>query len=161
MIETITKQELIEKVIIGRADLEQIMARVPKEFIEKPRTINDLSIRDIMARICWCEHKMIGLIHTHMLTDAEIFGYDEAKRNAIVMERVKGRPFSEIRAEAYQLIKNLVDALETMDKTDLLDASRYEGIPEGVTPVAFIAANTYEHYDTHCKAIEEWLDCLH
>jgi hypothetical protein len=48
-----------------------------------------------------------------------------------------------------------------MDENDLTDASRFEGIPEGVTPLEFIAANTYEHYDTHCKAIEAWYECLH
>ncbi len=59
------------------------------------------------------------------------------------------------------MIKNLVAALETMEEDDLLDASRYEGIPKGFTPVEFIAANTYEHYISHCRAIEEWYECLH
>lgn len=161
MNEKITKQELIRNVITGRARLAEILSQIPQNHMTDPGVIGQRSVKDVISHVCWGEHKMVGLIHTHTLTDAHLWQLDEEERAAIVYQESRDRPLDEVLAEARRLIQDLVAAIETLDEADLTDSARFEGIPADLMPWQFIAHNTYEHYSVHIQDLRSWLDTLY
>lgn len=161
MNENITKQELIHKVITGRARLVEILSQIPQNHMTGPGVVGQWSVKDVISHVCWGEHKMVGLIHTHTLTDADLWAFDEHERDAIIYDKNKDRPLVEVLAEPRRLIQDLVAAIETLDEAELTDSTRFEGIPAGLMPWQFIAHNTYEHYSVHIQDLESWLDTLY
>ena len=160
MNDTITKLELIQSVVTERARLDEVISHISQKRMTQPGVFGHWSVKDVISHICWGEHKMVGLLHTHILTDAELWDLTEEERDAIIYDRNKERPLVEVRAEAHQLIQDLVAAIETLDEADLTDPARFRGIPAELAPWQFIASNTFEHYRAHLNDIQAWLKSL-
>ncbi len=158
MIITNSKIDLINNIRTERTRLSNVWLQIPKGRRIIPGVVGDLSVKDILSNICWGEHKIVGLIHTHKLTDADLWELSEQERNNIIVDRAKDRPFIELRAEANQLIHDLLAAINKLEDSELEDPTRFQGLPDGYTPREFIAANTYEHYQAYLPELQAWLD---
>ncbi|MBW8011026.1 MAG: ClbS/DfsB family four-helix bundle protein [Chloroflexi bacterium] len=158
MIKTSSKKELIKKIRTERTRLSNVWLQIPKERLTTPGVVGDWSVKDLLSLICWSEHKIVGLIHTHKLTDAKIWELSDLERATIIIDRAKDRPFIEVRAEANQLIHEVLTAINKLDVSELDDPAGFQGLPAGYTPRQFIAANTYERYKAHLPDLQAWLN---
>ena len=137
---------------------DALLAQIASERMDQPGVAGDWSIKDIVAHVTWFEREMVGMMETHALVGSDLWNLPSDERNAAIYEQNRARDLDDVLAEAQQVFRQLVAALEQLSNVDFNDPARFPGMPPDWTPWEVIAGNSYEHYGHHIPSIRAWLD---
>jgi hypothetical protein len=152
------KAELLNLVLTERANWEAALSEVGEDRMAEPGVDGDWSVKDIVAHITWSEREMVGVLQARALVGSDLWDLSNDERNAIVYQQNRGRALADVLAEAQDVYRQLMAALESLSDEDLNDPSRFADMPADWEPWRVIAGNTYLHYTDHAESIRAWLD---
>jgi hypothetical protein len=154
MDEQITRDELLHEIRAARAEWEAILEEVGEERMQQPGVTSDWSVKDIVAHVAWSELEIIPVFRDHTMSgSSELWEMEQDARNAAVYDMNRHRPLEEVLAEERQAYSDLLPALEALTEEDLIDPSRFQGMPPEWQPWILIPGNTYKHYREHTEMI--------
>ena len=159
--EPITKAKFVEAIEQGRTEWEAVLADVDQERMEQSDVEGNWSVKDIVAHNMWNEREMVRMVSDHALLPTEtdrlwMMGNDE--RNEELYREFKDRPLDELLEEDRRVHGQLMEAMEALDDEDMVDPSRFPGMPGDWVPWKIIAGCTFKHYPEHIRSIRAWLE---
>ena len=140
-----------------RAEWDRVLAEVREEQMLEPGLPGGWSVKDVIAHVNWYEQEMVVLLETRELAGSELWGLSADERNVPIHEQNKDLMLDEVLAESNRVFERLWELVSQLDDEDLMEASRFDQMPEGWEPWQVIASNTYEHYQEHIPDIRAWL----
>jgi len=152
------KAELLNLVRTERASWEAALSEVGEDRMIEPGVDGDWSVKDIIAHITWSEREMVGMLQARALVGSDLWDLSNDERNAIVYQQNRDRALADVLAEAQDVYRQLMSALESLSDEDLNDPSRFADMPADWEPWRVIAGNTYLHYADHATSLRAWLD---
>ena len=161
MNEQITKAWVVKSIEQGRAEWEAILEEVGRERMEQPGVEGDWSVKDIIAHNMWNEREMVRMVSDHALLPSEtdrLWLMSNDERNDELYTMFKDRPLDELLDEDRIVHRQLMEAMERLDEADMVNPSRFPGMPDDWVPWEIIAGCTFNHYPDHIKDIRSWLD---
>jgi DinB family protein len=138
----------------GRAAWDALLAQLDPAQAETPDVEGSLSAKDVIAHVTWYEREMIGLIEARRLAGSDLWSLSTNARNASIFEQNRARPASDVLAEAHEVGRRLLDAIECLTEDDICRADRFANMPHDWLPWQVIAGNTYDHYPAHIASIK-------
>jgi hypothetical protein len=152
------RKQFLEKLRQGRADWDRLLAQVPGDQMTRSGVTEAWTMKDLIAHVSWYEREMVGLLDGRtMLKAADLWGLSGDERNLAIYEQNKDRPLNEVREEARNVSETLLHLVAALSDEELVEPSRFEGMPDDWVPWRVIADNTYEHYENHMPDIWAWL----
>ncbi|MDQ3856823.1 MAG: ClbS/DfsB family four-helix bundle protein [Chloroflexota bacterium] len=156
------KAELATRIGEARSKLERSLARLSDAELTLPGP-HGWSVKDHLAHIVAWERSLLALMqrvprHEAMGLDQETYeSHDTDAINTELYERSKDMPLEDVLDELASSHQELLEQLERSSEEDLFEYAPYANEPDGpkVPLVAWVAGNTYEHYDEHRRWIEE------
>ena len=159
--EPVTKAWIVQSIEQGRAEWDAILAEVGRERMEQPGVEGDWTVKDIIAHNMWNEREMLGLVSDHALLPTEtdrLWMMSNDERNEELYQVYKDSPLDELLDEDRTVHRQLMQAMESLDDTDMVDPNRFPGMPDDWVPWKIIAGCTFNHYPDHIKDIRSWLE---
>lgn len=161
MNEPITKAKIVQAIKQGRAEWEATLEEVGWERMEQPGVEGDWSVKDIVAHNMWNEREMVRMVSDHALQPSEsdkLWQMSNDERNDVLYRMFKDRPLDELLDEDRMVHRQLMQAMEGLDDADMVDPSRFPGMPDDWVPWEIIAGCTFNHYPDHMRDIRAWLE---
>ena len=143
-----------------RAEYERLLAEVGEEKMLEPGLPGGWSVKDVIAHVNWYEREMVILLETSELAGSELWQLPADERNMPIHEQNKELPLEEVLAESNRVFESLWEQVSELADGDLMEASRFDQMPEDWEPWQVIASNTYEHYQEHIPDIRAWVEKL-
>ena len=140
-----------------RADWDRVLAEVGEERMLEPGLPGGWSVKDVIAHVNWYEQEMVVLLETRVLAGSKLWELPADERNIPIHEQNKDLPLGEVLAESNRVFASLWEQVSELTDEDLMEASRFDQMPEDWEPWQVIASNTYEHYQEHIPNIRAWL----
>ncbi|HEX5505158.1 MAG TPA: maleylpyruvate isomerase N-terminal domain-containing protein [Thermomicrobiales bacterium] len=153
-----TKQRFLDAVRQAWAEWAALLARVEPARLDEPGVAGDWSVKDLVAHVAWYEREMVGLARGRALAGSPLWEVEQDRRNALLRDEQRDRAPDAVLAEAREIHRQALAALDTLADDDLADPRRFAGMPADWAPWRVIADNTYEHYRAHMPALRAWLD---
>jgi hypothetical protein len=153
-----TPTRLLAALQAERARWDALLAEVGEARMTQAGVEGEWSVKDIIAHVTWFEREMVGLLQAHALVGSELWNLAQDERNAAIYEQNRGRPLSDVLAEARLVFEQLAAAAQSLSDEDLTDPLRFAGMPGDWTPWRILAGNSFEHYGQHAPSIRDWLD---
>jgi hypothetical protein len=153
-----TRDELIHRIDVGRAELMTELAHVPEESMALPVLSNGWSIKDLLAHLAAWEGRAAGL-YARLAAGREIDDgvSDFNAFNAIVYQKNLERSLADIRTEELQAFADLRQVAKTAPEAHLFNPAQFAWT-KGRPFVDFIAWNSYDHYAEHLPDLRAWLE---
>jgi uncharacterized protein (TIGR03083 family) len=148
----------MNRVQTERAEWDALLDQVGPARMAEPGVAGEWSVKDIIAHITWFEREMVGMLRAHALVGSELWNLAPAERNAAIFEENRDRPLDDVLKEAPQVFQQLVELVQALDERDLIDPSRFPGMPAEWQPWKIMADNTFDHYRAHAPDIRAWLN---
>jgi uncharacterized protein (TIGR03083 family) len=159
-----TKVELLQHIQQARAGLEQTISQLTAGQMTASDPNGGWSVKDHLAHLATWENGLAALLEGRPRYAG--MGFDEATYmhtdldglNAIIHERHKDRPLSEVLTDFRRAHEQILAALARLSDTDLFKTySHYQpdqpGKDSGDPILKWIVGNTYEHYALHHRRI--------
>ncbi len=159
--EPITKAKIVQAIEQGRAEWDAILAEVGRERMEQPGVEGNWSVKDIVAHNMWNEREMMRLVSDHALLPSEtdrLWQMSNDERNDELYRMFKDRPLNELLDEDRTVHGQLMESMEGLDDADMVDPSRFPGMPDDWVPWEILAGCTFNHYPDHIRDIRAWLE---
>ena len=137
---------------------ESLLDRVGKPEMSHSGVAGEWSVKDIICHITWFEREMVGLLQARALIGSDLWNLSQGQRNRIIFEQNQDRSLEDVLAEARLVHQELSLTLQSLSDEDLNDPSRFDNMPADWSPGKLIAENTFEHYQAHAPAIQDWLN---
>ena len=155
-----TKSDMLAEIRVERARLVQTVGRVRTEQMLRPNVQGDWSTKDILAHIVAREHFIVDWLQqvSQGQSPADIPADQEAvdRFNEDIYRDYRERPLKDVLQTFHDSFGNALKLIEDTPVSVLTDAERFHW--KGEEPIwRLVAENTWWHYRTHRKAIEEWL----
>lgn len=152
------KDELIRSVRENWQRWEMLLDQVSDEQLVRPGMCGEWSIKDIIAHITWHVREMLGLLQSRVLAGSEMWMWPLDLRNQAIFEQHRDLPLEQVRAEATEAHRTLLEELEKLSEEDLHDPARFADMPADWRPWIILAENTYAHYHEHYMSLKEHLE---
>ena len=159
--EPITNAKVVQAIEQGWAEWEAILADVDRERMEQPGVVSNWSVKDLVAHNMWNEREMLTMVCDHALLPTEtdrLWMMSNDERNEELYQLYKDRPLDELLEEDRRVHRQLMEAMEALDDADMVDPSRFPGMPGDWVPWEIIAGCTFKHYPEHIRSIRAWLE---
>lgn len=146
------KQELLERMRVGRERLEAALAGMDEDQFSAPGTVSPgsaWSYKDLLAHLGYWEDRAAQLFQDLLEgknPPKESRSYDEI--NLEVYTRNRGLPSSEVRGRELAAYQRLLEMVAGSSEADLFDPQRFSWA-NGDAFVEWIAGNSYGHYEEH------------
>jgi len=155
---------LFDRIERARSSLQQTYAHLNDAQMVAHGPDGGWSVKDHLAHLTTWEAGIAALLRREPrwaamgLDDAIVRQYDEAGVNAIIDQHNKDRALPDVLADFEHTHRGLVAVLKQLTFDDLLKTYSYyqpnePGVDSGRPILAWIAGNTYEHYEEH----ENWV----
>lgn len=153
------KSEFLAELRAERARWDDLLARVPEDWMREPGVDGPWSLQDIIAHIAWFEREMVQLLEGHTLrTASSLWELPQDARNAAVFAQNRDRDLDAVLEEAEGLYPQMLALIERLAEEDLHDPARFAGMPADWRPWQILMQNSYEHYAAHAPAVRAWLE---
>jgi hypothetical protein len=146
-----TKAALLDAIHTERSLLERKFAGLTPEQMVWPGSMDDWSVKDILAHLVDWEQRFIGWYEAgrrgepvHVPAPGMKWS-DLAELNRQVYERHRDRPLEDVLADFRDSYAQILALVEGMSEQEILEAGHYAWTG-GQNLVGFIAANTCRHY---------------
>ena len=146
-----TKEELLESIRDAREQLEKKYAKLSPEEMVWPGSMDDWSVKDILAHLVDWEQRFIGWYQAGLRgevpeTPAPGMTWREIpKLNQISYERHKDEPLEQVLEEFTRSHQEILALIEGMTEQEIFQTNYFEWTGNS-TLLSFIAANTSSHY---------------
>ena len=158
-----TKQELITRLKIARAELEAVLATVPIERMNDLGVVPDWSVKDLLAHITMWMSRTITAMYQAERGQKPSLGVnndhpsDWANVNAKDYADQRDRPLDRVLADFHGAHNQILKRLDVWkDEEALFDKRRYPSLG-GESLAELIHGNGDEHDTEHRVQIEAWL----
>ena len=159
--EPITKVKVVQAIKQGRAEWEAVLEEVGRERMEQPGVEGDWTVKDIVAHNMWNEREMVRMVSDHAMLPSEsdrLWQMSNDERNDELYTLFKDRPLDELLDEDRMVHHQLMEVMEGLDDADMVDPSRFPGMPDDWVPWEILAGCTFNHYPDHIRDIRAWLE---
>ena len=159
--EPIIKAWVVKSIEQGRAEWEATLEEVGRERMEQPDVEGEWTVKDIVAHNMWNEREMVRMVSAHALLPSEtdrLWMMSNDERNDELYRVFKDKPLDELLEEDRKVHRQLMEAMESLNDTDMVDPGRFPGMPDDWVPWQIIAGCTFNHYPDHIKDIRAWLE---
>ena len=161
-----TKAELLERIEPSWAAFQQLIGRLNERELTASTGDDGWSVKDYIVHLTVWEQSVVNLLrseprHLGLGVDEETYlTVDEDGLNAIIYERNKDRPLADVLSAFHKTHQDFLATLEPLSDAELLRTySEYlpdePGEDTGEPVILRLGGNTYAHYDSHLKWIEE------
>jgi hypothetical protein len=158
MSERMTVAAMIDKIRASRAELDDLLARIDDSQMVLAGADGEWTVKDVIAHIAWHEREMINLIRSRALLGSDLWSLPLHERNAAIYAQNRGRSLADVRAEAAESFRQLLESLQTLSDEELHYPARFQHMPAEWQPWKIIAENTWEHYRDHYESLRRWLE---
>ena len=152
----LNKQELTEKILAGRKQLEFILSRVDNERMPLIILHNEWSVKDLLGHLGFWEDNVASLFQTlrsgkkpEPLPELDVL-------NAQVLNRYRKLSQEEILRQEKRAYQRVLALIQEATHEELFDSTHFPWT-EGRPFYELIADNTYGHYDEHIPEVQAWL----
>jgi uncharacterized protein (TIGR03083 family) len=161
------KAELLARIQRSSAELEALLAQLSEQQLTTPGGLDGWSVKDHIGHLTPWQQGMNALLrrqprHEGMgLTQEQYLSAGIETLNALLQRRSSAQPLDEVLATFRQSRDELLQLIERLPEEDLFKPYHYfqpdEPGERSDRPIlAWVAGNTYEHYDEH----REWIGQL-
>jgi hypothetical protein len=146
-----TKATLLEAIHEERALLEKKFAKLTPEEMVWPGSMDNWSVKDILAHLMDWEQRFIGWYEAgwrgeEVHTPAPGMTWcDLPQLNQQVYERHRDRPLEDVLTDFHASYRQILGLVEGMPEEEVFTAGYYPWTGQGAL-VGYIAANTCHHY---------------
>jgi hypothetical protein len=158
MSERMTVAAMIDEIRDSRAELDDLLALLDDSQMVQAGADGEWTVKDVIAHVSWHEREMINLIRSRALLGSDLWNLPLHERNAAIYEQNRDQSLDDVRAEAAEAFRQLLESLQTLSDEDLNDPARFEHMPAEWQPWKIIAENTWEHYHDHYESLRRWLE---
>jgi uncharacterized protein (TIGR03083 family) len=155
-----TREELLQHIDAGRAELEAVLAQIPAERMTDPALPNGWSVKDLVAHLAAWEQRAGDL--SHILAagrEVEDGVSDFNEFNARVYIENRERSLEDVLRTEPEAFLRLRNVAEKFSETDLFDPARFAFL-DGMPLMQLIANNSYGHYEEHMGDLRAWIQSL-
>jgi uncharacterized protein (TIGR03083 family) len=156
------KAELIERIQREWSALEQIIAQVDKEQMNRPDA-GGWSVKDNLAHLTVWEdfmrlyHLQNRPPHEVLQLDKQMFEQlDEDGLNRVLHQRYQNRSIDDVLTDLRRSHAQVLTDLEQLSYNDLMKP-HYPDDPEARPLIGWVTGNTYEHYQEHRATIQKFI----
>jgi hypothetical protein len=150
------KAELLAATRKERARWDALVGSVDQAQMTRRGVAGEWSVKDIIAHITWYERELVITLQARALAGSELWQLPMDERNAVIFQENRDRPLDEVLAEAPRVFQQLLGLLEGLSEEDLVDPSRFPGMPSDWRPWQVIAGIAHQHYRDHIQDVEAW-----
>jgi uncharacterized damage-inducible protein DinB len=158
MDERMDKAQFLDSLRAERGRWEAALARVSEGHMARPGVVGDWSVKDLVAHVTWYERETLELLRRRAVPWSGPWSLSGDERNRAIFAQHRDWPWGEVVAEARDVYRQLLAALEALPEEDFHDPRRFQGMPEDWLPWRLFAGNTSDHYRHHLPAVQAWLD---
>lgn len=152
-----SKDDFLKTLHQAWVEWESLLDRVGEPDMIHFGIAGDWSVKDIICHITWFEQEMVGLLQARALLGSDLWNLTQGQRNRIIFEQNTNRSLEDVLAEARLVHQELSLALQSLSDEDLNDPRQFKNMPADWSPGKLIAENSFEHYQAHAPAIQNWL----
>ena len=157
--EKMNRTQFIETLDRERTEWDALLAQIPTQRLTELGAAGDWTIKDIIAHVTWHEREIVGLLQGRtLLTASQLWNLAQDERNEAIYDQNKDRSPEEVVEEAREAYRELRSLIAGISEEELIDPSKFEGIPADWVPWNIIAGNTFWHYQLHGADIRAWLE---
>jgi uncharacterized protein (TIGR03083 family) len=160
-----SKATLLQRLRDERADLDALVASVPRERMTEPGATGDWSLKDVLAHIAEGERWTAGEIRKagrgespsrEELEEMRQQGlFDNDTRNQIIWKQHRDDTLDDVLAEASAAYRDLVSALEEASEETLNAPAWWT---RGQPLLDVLPPQCYAHYHEHEPLVRTWLE---
>jgi hypothetical protein len=148
------KDELLKAIHTGRAEIEALWTTATDEQLDqRPGPQPDWSMKDLAAHLTFWEQEMVRSVSAGQITPEWHENTDVV--NARVFEANKNRTVADVLNEYWRSLGQVDALVESLSDADLSSTTRLQ-TPDNMTLSAYIADETFEHYDDHLEDVRQW-----
>ncbi|MBN1643006.1 MAG: ClbS/DfsB family four-helix bundle protein [Anaerolineae bacterium] len=157
MAEEMTRSRLLDQVRSGRAQFGALLDELDRAHMGTPGVQGAWSVKDIVAHVTAWEERMVAWLGQAAHGELDLpdwRGVDDM--NEQTYQERKDWPLDEVMATFAQVGAQAIAAIEATPEPDLFAPGRFAGLGDGAL-WRLVAANTFEHYPAHIRAVRTWL----
>lgn len=152
-----TKENLMKRVVNGRTAFEETLARVPEDQMQTPILHDGWSIQDMLGHLAFWQELMtarFAALRAGQIPDP-VTDFDAL--NARILNDFRHLTLDEVNEREQAAYQQVLDMLEDATEDELFKPDHFAWA-NGNPFVAWIAGNTWEHYEEHLPELQTWLD---
>jgi len=143
------------------ARLQEALADLGNDEMLQAGAHGDWSVKDVLAHLTYWEGQLVRALRQAAdgedQTPMDAAGEEIDVINARVVAASRAHPLDEVRAAFTRSFAELLAVLATLRDDDLAATGELDA-RLGQPAQPFITAITYEHYQEHHAALQNWLD---
>jgi hypothetical protein len=147
----VDRGRLLQRLDTAWTAFRESYAGLSEAEILEPGVTKAWSIRDIIAHVTWWEEE--ALTHLPLILEggrpprySVTYGGIDAF-NALMTERKKGLPVSEVLRQVDEIHRRLIDLIQSVPEDQFVRETRFR---------RRLRLDTYHHYPQHAEAIRRW-----
>ena len=153
------RTQFVETLDRERAEWDALLTEMPTQRLTEPGVAGDWTIKDIIAHVTWHEREMVGLLQGRtMLKGSGLWNLALEDRNQAIYDQNRHRVLEQVMKEAQEVFRELQGLVTEISDEELIDPSRFEGMPADWVPWEIMAGNTFWHYQQHVQDIRARLE---
>ena len=152
-----TKAEALAELRAARQELEELLAGLPPERMERPGATGDWSVKDVLAHLLWYEREELELIRESGVAASPLWEVPYERRNGLIREELRSLALADVLAQLRQVFAGLVAAVDRLSDVDLVTSGRFPGTSAERLPWQDIALNSWTHEREHVEALRAGL----
>lgn len=150
------KQELTDKILSGRKQLESTLAYVDNERMPLIILHGEWSVKDLLAHLGFWEERVVALFQVLRAGKTPEPAPELDALNARALTASRKLSVEEIRRQEIKAYQKVLTLVREASQAELFDAAHFPWT-EGRPFCDLIADNTYGHYDEHLPEVLAWL----
>jgi hypothetical protein len=150
------KQELMAKILSGRAQLDAALSRVDEERMPLIVLHGEWSVKDLIGHLGFWENRVVTLFNTLRAGKIPEPAPDLDVINARVLTDSRKQSLAEVRRQERNAYQKLVALVKDATDRELFDPAHFPWT-EGRPFETFISDNSYGHYEEHLPELTAWL----
>jgi hypothetical protein len=150
------KQELLDKIVTGRAQLEAALSHIDEERMPLIILHGEWSVKDLIGHLGYWEGFVVTLFNTYRAGKTPEPFSDVDLVNAQVLSQSRKQSLSELRRQEKNAYQKILALLQEASPQELFNADHFPGT-KGQPFESIISDNTYGHYAEHLPELNAWL----
>jgi hypothetical protein len=151
------KEEMLSRIVSGRRQLEQTLARIPEKEMETPILHDGWSVKDTLGHLGYWEGTLVARLNTLRGGGTPEPLGDMDARNARVLAETRLLPAEDVRRNEQETYRQLLDLLQNATPDELFTPDHFPGTG-GNAFAAWVGGETWDHYDEHLPELNAWLE---
>jgi hypothetical protein len=152
-----TKESIMNVLLSAREKLETALSGVPKEQMQEPILHDGWSVQDMLGHITFWEERAVDNFASLRAGQTPDPITDMDAINARTLSEFRHFSLEEVRQREQAAYQHVLDMLETASEDELFNPQHFAWT-NGNPFVAWIAGDTWDHYDEHLAELQAWLD---